>query len=66
MTDFRQALESDGDGYLYRNRAGIGTIADPVTDAVLEIHAMSPIGRVLEIGCSTGFRLEKLRMRWLG
>jgi SAM-dependent methyltransferase len=63
VTDIRQALESDGDGYLYRNRAGIGTIADPVTDAVLEIHATTPIGRVLEIGCSTGFRLEKLRMR---
>lgn len=62
MTDARHALVEDGDSYLRRNRAGIGTILDPVMDAVLTIHAAHPVSRVLEIGCSTGFRLEKIRV----
>ena len=63
MTDTRKALEADGDSYFARNRMGIGTIADPVTDAVMQVHSTGSITRVLEIGCATGFRLEKLRIR---
>jgi len=63
VTDTRKALEADGDSYFARNRMGIGTIADPVTDAVMQVHSTGSITRVLEIGCATGFRLEKLRIR---
>ncbi len=54
------ALQSDGDGYHQRNHAGIGTIADPVFDALTLIHSVKPITSVLEIGCTTGFRLNKV------
>lgn len=56
------ALRRDGDGYHSRNYAGIGTIADPIFEALRIVHATSPIQRVLEIGCTTGFRLEKVRV----
>lgn len=54
-----RALQIDGDGYLERNRVGIGTIADPAFEAMVAIHEFQPIGSVLEIGCSNGFRLDK-------
>lgn len=57
-----QALRDDGDGYHTRNHAGIGTIADPAFSALELLHRVSPIGSVLEIGCTTGFRLEKARV----
>lgn len=56
------ALRQDGDGYHSRNYAGIGTIADPIFQALSLVHETSPIRRVLEIGCTTGFRLEKVRV----
>lgn len=55
------ALRADGDGYHTRNYAGIGTIADPAFDEVSRIASLQPITTVLEIGCTTGFRLEKIR-----
>jgi SAM-dependent methyltransferase len=55
------ALRQDGDSYHSRNYSGIGTIADPIFEAMCVVHASSPIRRVLEIGCTTGFRLEKAR-----
>lgn len=54
------ALQRDGDGYHKRNHAGIGTIADPVFDALTLIHSVRPIYSVLEVGCTTGFRLNKV------
>ena len=56
-----QALAQDGDGYHQRNYAGIGTIADPAFEQMQILHQVSPIQSVLEIGCTTGFRLEKVR-----
>lgn len=55
------ALRTDGDGYHARNYAGIGTIADPAFDQLTLINTVRPIRSVLEIGCTTGFRLEKAR-----
>lgn len=57
-----QALREDGDGYFTRNYAGIGTIADPVFDYLNLVHMVSPIGSILEIGCTNGFRLDKARL----
>lgn len=60
-TPHEEALRQDGDGYHRRNHAGIGTIPDPAFIQLQLIHSISPIRSVLEIGCSTGFRLEKAR-----
>ncbi len=57
-----QALQQDGDGYHARNYAGIGTIADPAFERLELIDRVRPIRSVLEIGCTTGFRLEKARL----
>ena len=64
MTDSWQALVDDGNAYLQRNRAGIGNIHDPVMEALDIINATHPITRALEVGCSTGFRLEKIRNKY--
>lgn len=56
-----KALRTDGDGYHSRNHEGIGTIADPAFEALELIHRVRPIASVLEVGCATGFRLEKAR-----
>jgi cyclopropane fatty-acyl-phospholipid synthase-like methyltransferase len=53
------ALAADGDRYHRVNYEGIGTIADPAFSQMEAIHLVSPIGSVLEIGCTTGFRLDK-------
>lgn len=58
---YQEALRADGDGYHSRNHAGIGTIADPAFAALELIHRMEPITSVLEVGCTTGFRMEKAR-----
>lgn len=55
------ALRVDGDGYHARNHAGIGTIADPAFDRLTLIDEVTPVRSVLELGCTTGFRLEKAR-----
>lgn len=60
--DQEQALRRDGDGYHARNHAGIGTIADPAFVQLELINRVRPIASVLEIGCTTGFRLEKARV----
>lgn len=57
-----QALRADGDGYHSRNHAGIGTIADPAFTALELVNQVKPVTSVLEIGCTTGFRLEKARV----
>lgn len=59
--EIRNALASDGDRYHANNHDGIGTIADPVFEALEEIHRVTPIAAVMEVGCTTGFRLEKCR-----
>lgn len=56
------ALVSDGNRYHRVNHEGIGTIADPAFEQMEIIHSVSPISSVLEIGCTTGFRLEKARV----
>ena len=62
MTPGEQAaLGADGDRYHRVNYDGIGTIADPAFEQMEIINAVSPIKSVLEIGCTTGFRLEKAR-----
>ena len=58
----QEALRRDGDGYFTRNRAGIGTIADPAFEALVTIHESFPIAALLEVGCTNGFRLEKARL----
>jgi SAM-dependent methyltransferase len=60
----RAALVSDGDRDHQVNYSGIGTIADPEFQQLEIIHSLSPIKSVLEIGCTTGFRLEKARVRF--
>lgn len=57
----KQALVQDGDGYFTRNHAGIGTIADPIFDQLQLINTFQPINSMLEVGCATGFRLNKAR-----
>ncbi len=57
-----EALRVDGDGYHSRNHAGIGTIADPAFEALSLIQQVRPTSSILEIGCTTGFRLEKARV----
>jgi len=57
-----RALAADGDGYHQRNYEGIGTIADPAFEQMQVLHRINPIKSVLEIGCTTGFRLEKARL----
>lgn len=59
-----RALQQDGDGYHSRNYAGIGTIADPAFEALQLVHRVRPITSVLEVGCTTGFRLEKARLEF--
>jgi len=54
-------LAADGDRYHRVNYHGIGTIADPIFTRMEAIHVVSPIRTVLEIGCTTGFRLDKAR-----
>ena len=62
MTPEEQAaLKADGNRYHRVNYEGIGTIADPAFEQMEIINAVSPIESVLEIGCTTGFRLEKAR-----
>ena len=62
MTPEEQAaLGADGDRYHQVNYDGIGTIGDPAFEQMGIINAVSPINSVLEIGCTTGFRLEKAR-----
>jgi SAM-dependent methyltransferase len=56
-----RALRTDGDGYYARNYTGIGTIADPIFDQMQILNQVRPIQSVFEIGCTTGFRLEKAR-----
>lgn len=58
------ALKSDGDRYHLVNHDGVGTIADPLFDKLRIIHQVSPITSILEVGCSTGFRLEKSRVEF--
>jgi SAM-dependent methyltransferase len=53
------ALAADGDRYHRVNHDGIGTIADPVFAQMQVINSVAPIRSVLEIGCTTGFRLDK-------
>jgi len=57
-----QAMRDDGDGYHSRNHVGIGTIADPAFDQMVIIDHEHPTRTVLEIGCTTGFRLERARL----
>lgn len=59
--EHEHALREDGDGFHRRNYAGIGTIADPAFEALELIHDVQPVTSVLEIGCTTGYRLEKAR-----
>lgn len=60
--DESAALAADGDRYHQMNYNGIGTIADPEFRQLEIIHSVCPIKSVLEIGCTTGFRLEKARV----
>lgn len=55
-----EALRRDGDRYHRANHDGVGTIADPAFDQILLCHGVSPVRSVLEVGCSTGFRLAKV------
>jgi len=48
----------DGDGWLKRNRADIGNV-DLAADIIDKMHPKPQ--RVLEIGCSQGWRLKKLQ-----
>lgn len=58
------ALAADGDRYHRVNHEGIGTIADPAFDQMQVINEVSPIRSVLEIGCTTGFRLDKAQRQF--
>lgn len=57
--ELEDALRRDGDGYHRRNYDGIGTISDPIFEQLQLIHQVDPVTSVLEIGCTTGFRLQK-------
>lgn len=55
-------LASEGDAWFERNRRVLETAADPVSDPVLSaINALKISGAsVLEIGCSSGYRLAAI------
>jgi ubiquinone/menaquinone biosynthesis C-methylase UbiE len=59
LTQKEVFLNGEGNAWFERNKCGFDRASDPVVSAVkrLDIHAQS----VLEIGCSTGARLECLR-----
>lgn len=54
-----EALRRNGDAYFTRNHSGIGTIADPAFNQLQIIHRIRPVKSMFEVGCTTGFRLEK-------
>lgn len=54
-------MAADGDRYHLVNHEGIGTIADPVFNQLELLHKLTPLQSIFEIGCTTGFRLEKAR-----
>lgn len=55
-------LESEGNAWLERNRDKLGHGRDLVS-ALIEANGIKPT-RVLEVGCSTGWRLVKLREKY--
>jgi ubiquinone/menaquinone biosynthesis C-methylase UbiE len=57
----QEFIASEGDHWFARNREALRA-ADPDLDPVLQSLAdLPPLGRVLEIGCADGWRLEHVR-----
>jgi ubiquinone/menaquinone biosynthesis C-methylase UbiE len=54
--------EGEGDAWFERNRTKLGSRPDEVEWAIESLQILPH--RILEIGCSNGYRLEKLRMRF--
>jgi SAM-dependent methyltransferase len=55
-------LHGEGDAWLNRNRDKLGFSGDPVADMI--DHVGTKPTRVLEVGCSNGWRLAALRARY--
>jgi hypothetical protein len=60
MQDYRSIQLSDAEAYFERNGEGVRTDDDPVLDAVRRVNKVSPISSLLEVGCATGWRLQRL------
>lgn len=54
-------LHSFGDKWLEKNRDDMGK-RDPISDFIADVGMT--VGRTLEVGCSTGWRLKKLREKY--
>ena len=55
-------LESEGNAWLERNREKLGKTDDPVSD-LIALSGIKPV-RLLEIGCSNGWRLKRLHAQY--
>ena len=55
-------IETEGDAWLARNRLKLGQGRDLVSEMIEDENIIPD--RVLEIGCSNGWRLDKLRNRY--
>jgi ubiquinone/menaquinone biosynthesis C-methylase UbiE len=55
-------LEGEGDAWFERNKTKLGLVPDEI-ERVIESLQLRP-KRILEIGCSNGHKLEKLRERF--
>jgi len=58
-----EALKSDADAYFTRHSGREDRPRDPVLDVIFRIHAIDPMRSVLEVGCSTGWRLDDVRKK---
>lgn len=61
MIEF-QTLSDEGDAWLERNRADLGK-CDHVSSAIEQLGLQPK--RLLEVGCSNGWRLKKLREKYI-
>jgi len=61
VSDTHDALKEDAEQYYIRNTGNLHRKIDPVHDALRRINGVQPIRSILEIGCSTGWRLETVR-----
>lgn len=61
---YEEALRHRGDRDHARDHSGIGTIADPSYAQLQLIRGARPISSLHEVGCTTGFRSEKMRVEF--
>lgn len=61
LNEIHDALVDDAENYFTRNAEFLHRENDPVHAALRRIHLVRPMETILEIGCSTGWRLDVAR-----